>query len=370
MPITVEQVVTKKQVREFVKLQYALYCKDKNWAPQLIRDEYKKLDRKKHPLYQHAETENFLARKGGRPVGRIVAIHDRLWKECYGEKAAYWGCFECTNDPEVAKALFDAAFDWARHRGCTRIIGPLNLSPNDLVGLLVKGFDDPPCIMMPYNLQYYIELVEGSGNRKWKDLFAWLVDDPAIPERLEKIMPLVEKRGKFRLRQVNMKDFAGEIARALELYNDFEKVNAIYTPITKAEFEYMGKDLKMAIDPSLVFFAEAEGKTVGLSLSLPDFNVAFKAARGRLLPFGIIKMLLALRKIHRIRTMSMGVLKEYRNRGIDLAFYYHTYKNAASKGHTTAELSWVEEDNVTMNNVARKLNAKCYKTYRVYEHAL
>jgi GNAT superfamily N-acetyltransferase len=234
----------------------------------------------------------------------------------------------------------------------------------------VDGFDEPTCIMMTYNPPYYVDLVEDCGSHKWKDLYAWLINDKTIPERLEKIIPIVEKRGKFTVRTVNMKDFKAEIDRARDVYNEFEKINSIYTPFTKEEFDYVGNDLKIAVDPSLVFFAEVDGKPVGLSLALPDMNVALKPARGRLFPFGIVKILLATRKIKRIRVLSMGVLEEYRNRGIDLSFYYHTYLNGLKKGFTSAELSWVEEDNVAMNNVARKMNAKVYKTYRIFEKTL
>jgi GNAT superfamily N-acetyltransferase len=370
MALTIESVSSKKQLKEFVKLPYRLYRGDPNWVPQLLMDDYKKLDREKHPFFMHAKAEIFLVRREGKPVGRIVAIDDELWEKCYGEKAAYWGWFESEDDPAIANILFDAAYSWSKQRGCARIIGPMTPNANDFVGLLVKGFEEPPCIMMAYNPPYYAGLVESCGNSKWKDLLAWLVDDPKIPERLEKIMPMVEKRGKFTLRQANMRDFKNEMKRARDIYNEFEKVNAIYTPFTEEEFDYVGNDLKIAIDPSIVFFAEVDGKPVGLSLSLPDMNVALKAAKGRLFPLGIFKILLASRKIARIRVLSMGVLKEYRNRGIDLAFYYYTYKNGVKKGFFSAELSWVEEDNVAMNNVAQKLNAKPYKTYRIYERRL
>ncbi len=370
MQTVLEPVTTKRQLKEFVKLPHRLYRNDPNWVAPLIMDEMKKLDRAKHPFYKHAAAEIFMARQEGKAVGRIVVIDDELWKECYGEKAAYWGWFECINDPSAAKALFDRACEWAKARGCTRIIGPMSPSANDVVGLLIKGYEEPPCIMMSYNPAFYETLVEACGNRKWKDLIAWLVDDDTIPERLSRIMPVVEKRGKFTIRPVNMKDFAAEIKRARFIYNEFEKVNAIYTPFTEEEFDYTGQDLKVAIDPGLVLFAEVDGKPAGLSLSVPDMNVALKSARGRLFPLGIFKILLAQKKIRRIRVMSMGVLKEYRKRGIDLSFYYHTYINGLKKNYHSAELSWVEEDNVDMTNVASRLNAKPYKTYRVYERAL
>jgi len=370
MAITVEPVVTRKQLRAFVKLPYRLYRNDPNWVPPLLSDDYKKLDRAKHPFFEHAAGELLLARRDGVPVGRIVALHDELWEKTYGERAAYWGWFECENDAAAARSLFDAAKSWARARGCTRIIGPMSPNANDLIGTLVKGFDGPPVLMMSYNPPYHDGIVSACGNRKWVDLVAWLNDSIDIPERLERIMPKVEARGKFTIRKLNMRDLKNEIRRAREVFNEFEKVNVVYTPMTDAEFEQLVKDLRMAIDPDFVLFAEADGKVVGASLTLPDFNVALKAAHGRLFPFGIFRLLAARRKIRFARVLSMGVVKEYRNRGIDLAFYYHSYKNAARKGYRGGEMSWVEEDNAAMTNTAVKLGGTPYRSYRVYEQAL
>jgi len=370
MAVTVEHVVTKKQTREFIKFPYALYKNDKNWVPALLMDDYKKVNRKKHPFYQHAEAEFLLARRDGAVVGRIAAIHDSIWEKTHHEKAAYWGWFECVDDPEVARALFDAAFDWARKRGCVRIIGPMSPNANDLIGCQIEGFEGSPVLLMPYNLTYYDRIIQSYGNRKWKDLVAWLMDNPEIPERLAKIMPRVEAKGEFKLRTLNMKDYNNEIKRFNELYNQFEQINAVFTPMTPAEIELMANDLKMAVDPDLVFFAEVDGKPVGVSLTMPDFNVGFKAAHGHLLPFGIFHLLTAKKKTPLVRTISMGVLKDHRSRGIDLAFYYYSYKNGVPKGYVAAEMSWVEEDNVNMTNTALKLGGKAYRKYRVYEYPL
>jgi len=370
MPVTVEKILTKKQLTEFVKFPYSLYKKDGNWVPQLLTDDYKKLNRQKHPFWQHAEGEFFLARRDGKPAGRIAAIHDRIWEQTHHEKAAYWGWFEVVDDPAVAKALFDAAFDWARKRGCTRIIGPMTPNANDFIGTQIEGFEGSPVMMMPYNPSYYDRLIQGYGSRKWKDLVAWMMDNPEIPERIAKIMPRVEKKGGFTIRTFNMKDFANEIKRFNELYNQFEQVNVVFTPMTPAEIDMMANDLKMVAVPEIIFFAEVEGKPVGVSLTLPDFNVAFKKAHGRLFPFGIFHLLTAKKKTNLVRTLSMGVLKEYRNRGIDLAFYYYSYKNGVPLGYRAAEMSWVEEDNVAMTNTALKLGGKPYRKYRVYEYPL
>jgi hypothetical protein len=370
MAVTLENVATKRQTREFIKFPYTLYKNDKNWVPPLLMDDYRKVNRKKHPFYQHAEAEFFLARKDGTVAGRIAAIHDSIWEQTHNEKAAYWGWFECVDDPAVAKSLFDAAFDWARKRGCIRIIGPMSPNANDFIGCQIEGFEGSPVLLMTYNPAYYDRLIQGYGSKKWKDLVAWLVDSPDVPERLAKIMPRVEGKGGFTLRNANMKDFKGEIRRFNDLYNQFEQVNAVFTPMTPAELDVMAKDLKIAVDPDLIFFAEVDGKPVGVSLSLPDFNVAFKAARGHLFPFGIFHLLTAKKRARLLRTISMGVLKDHRNRGIDLSFYYHTFVNGKRKRYQGAEMSWVEEDNVNMTNTALKIGGKPYRKYRVYERAL
>jgi GNAT superfamily N-acetyltransferase len=370
MPLTVQRIDSRRPPKAFIDLPYALYRGDPNWVPPLRMDEKLKLDDSKHPFWGHAERALFMAYRDRRAVGRIVAIVDRFWEETHGEKAAYWGWFECENDEEAAAALFEAAASWAMAKGMKRLIGPLSPSPSDLVGLQIEGFEGPPCVMMPYNPPWYDELVRAAGNERWKDLIAWLLDSPEMPERLAKIMPRIEERGGFTLRPIDMKDYSAEVQRFAELYNHFERVNSIYTPMSPPEVVQLAKDLKPAIDPDITLFVEIEGKLVGAAFALPDMNVALKAAYGRLFPLGLFRMLAASKRIHRIRVLSMGVHEDYRNRGIDLAMYYHLYKRGVPKGYFGAEMSWVEEDNVSMTNTAIKLGGAAYRKYRMYERGL
>lgn len=370
MSIAIRTVTGRADMRRFIKLPYRLYRDDPNWVPPLLMDDYKKLDPKRHPFWQHARRELYLALRDGRPVGRMAVLEDDLWFQTHDEHAATWGWFECEKDPEAAAALFDAARSWARGRGCTRLIGPMSPNANDLVGTQIRGFDGPPVILMAYNPPYYDGLVSACGNTKWVDLIAWLLESNDLPARLERLMPTVEKRGKFTIRTVNMKKLESEVRIAREVFNEFEKVNRIYTPMTEPEFQLLVRDLRMAIDPDIVFFAEADGKVVGVSMGLPDFNVPFRAARGRLFPFGLIRLLLARKRIALARVISLGIIEGYRNRGIDVAFFYHSFKVAARKGYNGGEMSWVEEDNLPMTNAAIRYGGKPYRAYRIYEQKL
>lgn len=370
MSIQIERVATRKQLKQFVKLPHRLYRSDPNWVPGLLADEYRKLDLKRNPFWEHAERELFLAVRDDRPVGRIVVLRDDLWEAEHDERAATWGWFECENDDEAAKALFDAATSWARDRACTRMIGPMSPNANDLVGTLIDGFDGPPVLIMAYNPPYHEKLIESAGNTKWEDLLAWLLDNPDVPDRLERIMPKVKARAGFTIRTMDKRDLENEIRKARDVFNEFEKVNQIYTPMTEPEFKAMVKDLRLVIDPDIVFFAEVDGKVIGVSMAVPDLNVGLKAARGRLFPFGAIRLLLARRKINTIRVISLGVVEGYRNRGVDLAFYYHTFKNGTAHGYRRGEMSWVEEGNIPMTNAAKKLGGTPYRRYRIYEQQL
>jgi GNAT superfamily N-acetyltransferase len=370
MEVNVRTVTGRADMRRFVELPYRLYRGDANWVPQLRMDDFKKLDPRRHPFWQHARRECYLAERDGHPVGRIVVLEDDLWFETHAEHAATWGWFECENDPRAAAALFDAAKAWARGRGCTRLIGPMSPNANDLVGTQIRGFDGPPVILMSYNPPYHDELIRACGNTKWVDLIAWLLASNDVPARLERIMPTVQKRGKFTIRKLNMKKLEAEVRIARDVFNEFEKVNKIYTPMTEPEFQQLVRDIRIAIDPDIVFFAEVDGKVVGASMALPDFNVPFRAAYGRLFPFGVFKLLLARRKIAQARVVSLGILEGYRSRGIDLAFFYHSFKEAVPKGYNGGEMSWVEEDNVPMTNAAIKLGGKPYRAYRIYEQKL
>ena len=382
--IVIDTVSSKSNLDSFVKFPHLVYKDYPDWVAPLSFDEMKKLNRCKHPFFKRADAEFFMAHLNGEPVGRIAAILDHKYEFPDGEKGdtAYWGYFETVNDAAVANKLFEAANEWARTKGCKRIIGPLSPSANDLAGLLIDNFHEPLVFMMSYNPEYYVNLVESFGHAKLTDLYAWLIPHAELPERTrnfaKKYLSRLEKEG-INFRPIDMKDWNNELEKARVLFNNFEKVNPIYTPMTEEEFSYVANDMKMIIDPEFVFFAEHQGKPVGVSMTFPDMNALFKPARGKLLSF--VPRLLKYRLwrgltskslIKQVRVTSMGLLEDYRGKGIDQIFYYLTGLAAEKRGIETAEFSWVDQDNLKMNNIARKFDKsmELYKTYRVYQHDL
>ena len=152
-----------------------------------------------------------------------------------------------------------------------------------------------------------------------------------------------------------------------DLYNEFMEKNWGYIPTTKEEMMFAAESLKQIVDPEMVFFAEKRKQVAGCSISLPDVNQVLRHLNGRLFPLGIFRFLYFRKKITRIRLILLGVKKEFRHRGLDVIFYYHTMKKVFERGYDEAELSWISESNTCLLSIVEKFGADLYKRYRVYE---
>ncbi|MEE9167322.1 MAG: N-acetyltransferase [Candidatus Neomarinimicrobiota bacterium] len=369
--LTVQTVETKSQLKKFIKFPWRIYRNDPNWVPPLIMDRMAFLDRKKNPFFRHSEAQLLLAERDGEPAGRIAAVHYTRHLETYQDGRGFFGFFECVDDHQVASALFNAASRFLAGRGLTWIRGPMNFTINDEVGLLVDGFNTPPVIMMTYNPPYYEGLITQYGFEKVQDLYAYKIVAPeAIPNRLERAFKLLQEKHEIRIRNIDMKDFEAEVDRIHEIHMKAWAGNWGAVPLTRSEIRKIAKDLKMIIDPDLVFMLEAGKEPVGVSVTIPDVNQAIKYANGRLFPFGLFKILWHKRRIDAVRVLIMGVLKEYRFRALDAAMYYKTMEVSLEKGYKWGEMSWILESNTPMRRVLERAGAHIYKTYRVYDREI
>ena len=369
----VREALTAQDIERFIRFPWEIYRSDPNWVPPLISERRAFLDRRKNPFFEHAEVKLFLALDHtGSIRGTIAAIVNRRHVELNGEKAGFFGLFECENNPEVAAALFDAAAGFLKSRGMVVVRGPENMSVNDDIGLLIDGFDSPPVIMMPYNPRYYPSLVESSGFHKAMDLNAYFGDarEQLIPDRVQRGVELCRRRYKFQVRPIDLRRYDEDIQKIHTVYTQAWEQNWGAVAMTRAEFDHLAAQFKSAVDPDLCLIAEVGGEVVGFSLALPDFNQALIKLNGRLFPFGILKLLWYRRKIDMIRVITMGVVKKYRHMGIDSCFYYETWTRSTAKGMPRGEMSWILESNAPMNNALLRLGLRVYKRYRLYDRAV
>jgi len=367
--IQISTVRNSKDLMRFIKFQWKIYEGDKYWVPPLLMDRKKILSKEKNPFFKHAEAEYFLAERDGKLVGRIAAIKNDLHNKYHNDKVGFFGFFECINDQTVANALFDAAKNWLKSKGLNAMRGPANPSSNDEYAMLLEGFDDEPRILMTYNPKYYLNLCDGYGFKKEKDLYAYKLENHKViaSEKVKRVAEIAQKRSGLKITQLDMKNFKSEVEKVKYVYNKAWAPNWGFVPMTDAELDAMAKDLKPLAEPSLVLFGEIDGKLVGFALVLLDFNYIFKKLNGKLFPFGIIKLFTEKKKIKWSRILTLGIIPEYQKRGLDSVFYWEIVNRAHKLGIDLGEASWILENNEMMNRGAEAMNGELYKKYRVYQ---
>ena len=368
-------VVSRADRQRFVRFPWCIYRDDPQWAPPLLMERKEFIDPRKHPFYLHGAALPLLAWRGGQPVGRILVSDDPLYNAHHRENTGCFGMFESIDDPEVARALLDAAAAWLAGRGRNRMLGPIDYSMNYTCGLLVDGFDSPPRVMMNHNPPYYSQLLESWGLTKAKDLYAWWFDsDNAIDSWRPRVERIVARTG-VTVRPLRRDDLSAEILRCRQIYNEAWKDNWGDVPMTLAEFQHLAKSLLQVATPELILVAEKKERPIAFSMTLPDFNEAVKPIDGRLfsygLPIGLLRFLRNLKRIKTARLLALGVLPDFRRQGVAELLILRTFDyGRGTMGYTGAELSWTLEDNVLINRTIEAVGGRRYKTYRVYERAI
>lgn len=361
-------VNSRKERKQFINFPYRHYKGDEYWVAPLKMEQKKLIDTNRNPFFSNAEIALFLVKQNGRVCGRIAAIEDNRFNGYHDSNTGFFGFFESINDEMVAKLLVQAATGWLKDRGLTEVIGPTNPSMMDEIGILIDGFDEYPSILMPYHKPYYNELLESQGFEKEMDLFAFrITQDDVAYDRMQRAGKIVKKRNPgLELRQVDLKSIDREVEIVRDIFNRSWSENWGFIPLSEEELSTLADDLKMILDPKFAHIAEVHGEPIAFSVGLPDLNQALRHMNGRLLPFGIFKLLWYRRKINRIRTALMGVIPEYRGKGIDALLHLKAIENGRKYGKYSSELSWVLESNKNMIRVAERLGAYVEKTYRMY----
>ena len=383
MTITVRAVESNADKKAFVDLAYTLNRGDPNWVPPLKSEVHGLITPGDNPWFEHAEAELFLAERDGEPVGRISAQVDQLVLQHMDEGTGQWGMFEAA-DEEAAGILFDTAEGWLRAKGMRRAIGPFSLSIWDEPGLLVKGHDHPPMVMMGHHQAVYESWVEGADYRGIKDLFTYDLDvSKPFPPLIARIVASGRKNARIRVRPVDKSRFDAEAAILLGILNDAWSDNWGYIPLTDSEIAYAGKKLKPIVIEDLILVAEYDAgdgagfAPVAFMMALPDVNEFIADLNGSLFPFGWAKLLWRLRKMRPGggRVPLMGVVKRLHGSRLasQLAFMMIDQIRTTGVeryGITRGEVGWVLDDNAPMNAIAAAIESKVNRVYRIYEKAL
>ncbi len=375
--LTIEKVDTenKKQVRRFVELPYRIYADCPQWVPPLNVDAYNQLNRKKHPFHEHSEVDFFLAVRDGRDVGRIAAIENKPFNKYHNERTADFYLFECENDMEAATALFNTVFDWAKARGLHGVIGPKGMGPLDGYGTLIFGHEHRQTMtMLNYNHSYYQVLIEAQGFVKEVDFVSCYLpaDKFQLPERVKRISERVMARGKLEVKRFkNKKELLQWADRIGTAYNNSFVNNWEYYPFSKREIDFVVENIMTIADHRLIKIITHGDEVVGFLFAFHDVSAAMQRAKGKLFPFGLIDILMEMRRTKTVAVNGMGILPEYQGHGGNALLYYAMGTTLLEFGQFVhVEMTQVAETTEQMRADLKNLNGVEYKNNRVYRKKL
>ncbi len=380
--IDVRPVHGKKDIEVFLHVPWNIgLAEEKNWVPPLLDDYRKQLDPKKSVFLAHGELEAWTAFKDGKAVGRISAQidhdYDTRWPD--EPKTAFFGFFECPDDPEVARALFTQAEAWARSKGRVRLRGPFTLDSKGETGVLIEGFDKPAMIGTTWNRPFMDALILNAGYGKAKDLFGWWYQAGTPLDGLTaKVAKKTRELPNVKIRMMDLKEIRREARIIQEVYNEAWKNNWNFTPFTDMELEVIANEYKLFIDVQLAYVAEVDGKPAAILFAIPDINELIRDFKGELMknPINLLKLLWRLKfnRPKNARLILLGVKDEFRASrkygALAAVLYEEVSQRGTAAGYSAGELSWTLEDNTQINRGIERMNAKVYKKWRVYERAL
>ena len=380
--IVIEAVEGKAGRAAFVDLGRRFSAETPNAVPQLRGEQMELLDPARNPLFDHARVQLFIARRGGRAVGRIAACVDRLMldmpaEQGFGPGTGIFGYFDA-EDESAARALLAAAEGWLREQGMTRVLGPISLSMWEEPGLLVAGHDQPPTVLMGHHPPRYRGYVENAGYEVAKRLFTYALDvSDDFPPIVRRIVQSGKRNPRIRIRPVDHANYTQDVRTVLHILNDAWSKNWGFVPFTEREIAYGAKKLRPLVREELTRIAELDGRPVAFMLALPDVNEPLARIGGRLFPFGWITMLRWLRKprARTARVPLMGVLKEFHNSRLasQLAFMMISEireDTTRANGTERGEIGWILEDNQGMIAIADAIESEINREYAIYRKSL
>jgi GNAT superfamily N-acetyltransferase len=366
----VAPVRTRGDRKEFIELPFRLHSNAEQWVPPLRLERHLFLNKRLNAYFKHAEAELFLARRDGRVVGRLSAQVDHAFNDYHDSKWGMFGFLEVEDDEDALRALLDTAESWLRERGCDRMVGPMDFSMNDEVGVLFEGYDREPMIKQPWHPPYYRELCERVGLEKAQDLFMWELHisgrENVLPVIWELAEALEPKHG-ITIRKMTRRGLRKDVDVFGELWNEAWKRNWGFVPYSKEDLDHYAQELQLVFDKHWFMVAEEHGKPVGVAITVPDVNQVLKTMNGRLLPLGWWRFLTKGRRIDRVRVGFLGVKPAYQHTGVAAGLYAEHFDMAEQTRQKGGEMGWVLETNTAMNRGMEAMGGKIVKRYRVYE---
>lgn len=361
-----------RQVRQFIEFPNQLYKGNPYFCPAVEAEMRAALDRR-HPFYRHSAADFFLAESEGQVIGRIAAVHNALHNHYRKVKTAFFWAFDVVDDFQVAAALFEAVFAWARRRGCDSILGPRGLVGSDAAGVLVEGFDQRAVMGVPYNYPYYDEFIRRLGFEKLTDHWSGYL--PAGLELSPRILAIAERvrrrRGYWVKSFSSKKEMRRWAPRVLAAYEAAFAGTHEWHPVPPEEMQAMADSLIAAADPRLMKLLLKGDEVIGFAFVYPDLSDAFRRWNGRLHPLALLDLKREYGRTRWLIANGVGILPAYQNLGGDAVLYADLWQTVRQLGqYEHADVVQVNEINFKSRADMEAVGVKWYKKHRSYRRTL
>ena len=370
--LVIKEVLTKRQFREFIFLPEKVHKNEPNWLPPIYMDERELFNKKKNKSFKYADALLLLAYRDNKPAGRIMGIVNNRYNKIHNEFHGRFCFMECYNDSEVFHALISRIEEWTRQKGMVKLVGPLGFSDKDPQGFQTEGFEYPMFMTAANNSAYMPVLIEAEGYTKKVDLVNYLGKLPGeLPLVYEKVLARITSNNEYKIIEFEKKrDLKPYIIGVLELMNETFMEIYGFVPLNDTEKNDFAARYLPILDPKFIKVIQTNGKLVGFAIGMPDVSPGIKAANGRILPFGIFKILRESKRSKKLLMMLGGVNKDYRGKGLDVLMGVKILQSGIKHKMELIDSHLVLEDNLKMRSEYERVGCKVVKKFRIYQKDL
>lgn len=373
MAVKIIGVNSKSLLKKFIRYPFELYRNCGNWVPALDGDEFDTFNPRKNEAYTFSEAECYLACKDGRIVGRVAAIVNNKANALLKKECVRFGWLDFIEDEEVLSALIGAVENFGRERGCTEISGPWGFTDMDKEGALVEGYDKLSPFTCLYNYPYYDTLLRRIGFEKEADWTQRLVKISNELPPMFQLADTIEKRYDIHIAKVkNMREMSKRYGmEVFHLYNESFAPLLNFSPLSDTQIKNYLDTYVPILDPDFaVVCVNGEDKPVGFAFCVPTLSKAVKKSKGRLFPFGFIRILRALKKNDTLEALLIGILPEYQGKGTSVLMFKAIHENCIRRGVTRMILNPQLEDNFKVQTMFEQYEVEPYMRRRTYSKPL
>lgn len=364
MAYIVKTVRDRRTMNDFLDLPFHIYANDPLWVAPLRSEVRRVLDEKRNPYFRGAKRELFVCYRDNTPSARVAIVVSRIHEQRFGERVATFGFFESFDDSGATHCLLEEAVSYCEREGVTALEGPFNPHHYSEIGFQCNKFDIPPAFFQPYNPPFYLRLLEEAGFRILRKLHTCKsgpFDAPSGP-RLQNIGNV--NSGEYTLRTLREDDLEGELERIREVFNDAFESNWRFLPLSREEYLFSAKFLKLVTFPELVLIVEHRGRPVGVLECVLDINPLLRPLNGRAGPIKYLRFRSGRKRVRTLILYAGGVKKAYRKTRV-IALLFNEFCRL-SRHYDTFETTWMSPDNVLAARIAEALGMERDKEFAVY----